>query len=245
MFDKKLPFLPYHLDRLHRGMQYLKMNIPDYFNLAFFTQEIKKISQKNCRIKLTIFRNSQGHYTPTSNDVQFLIEQTPLHTNRFESFSNGLTIDICPTIQIPPIPLSNIKTNNKIPYILASIYCKENQLDDVLLTNTDGSIAEASSSNLFLVKDNIIYTPPLSSGCLDGILRQLIIEITKTNNLNLTTTSIQESDLETADEIWLSNSIQGLKWVKSYKNRTFDATLYHQMIDYLNDMIDEKNTRSQ
>jgi branched-chain amino acid aminotransferase len=111
--------------------------------------------------------------------------------------------------------LPNIKSCNSLPFILANIYRKEKKWDDVLVLNTAGRIACGGSSNLFLWKNKMLFTPSLSEGCVAGTMRNVIFDICKKTGINISERRIFHKDLKEADGIFLSNAISGIKWVES------------------------------
>ena len=218
MFEGELPFLDKHLKRLREGLTFFKYKIPKNYTVPFFQKEIKKLTKGNTRIRLTVFRNSGGLYTPLDFSPQFLITATPLNESQFHLNKKGLNIGLFDDFQLPCTPFSNLKTTNSLPYIMAGIYKEEQNLSDCILLNEKGRIAEASSSNIFLFKNNEIITPSLSEGCISGTLRQSLIDIAKVEKLKVHEIPVTLSALQLADEVLLTNAIQGIRWVKSFNN---------------------------
>ena len=124
----------------------------------------------------------------------------------------------------PISKLSLIKSNNALLYILASIYAKEQNVDDVILLNEKDFIVESSNANLFLVHKGRFYTPPLTDGPLDGTMRSLILK-----NFLVEERSISIEDYENAEEIFLTNA-HGIKSVKG-------GVKVNEVIQYLNSLI--------
>ena len=222
----KIQFLNEHIKRLKYGMNILKMNIPTDYTVDYFEREILKLANRNKigeggRVRLTVFRNEGGYYAPSNNDVSYIIEVTPLNEVGYSLNLNGFTIDVYTEVTKPLNKLSNLKTTNCLCYILAGIYKTENMLDDCLVLNDKGSIAEAISSNIFVVKNGDLYTPSLDEGCVAGIMRGQIISLAKTNGLKVNQCSISEDDLLIAEEIILTNAINGIRWVQAYKQKKY------------------------
>jgi len=218
MFDGKIPFLKYHIERMRKGLDLLKFKTPKKYNASFFSKEIKKIAQGNARIKIIVFRDDGGLYTPKNNRPKFLIQSSPLKDSEFILNKKGLTIDFFEDQKLSISPLSNIKSCNSIPYILASLFKKEQNLSDCIMFNQKDRIAEGSSSNIFLLKKNKLITPSLSEGCIDGVLRKVIIDTAEEINLKIKEKKVSLNSLKNAEEIWLTNSISGIRWVSEIKN---------------------------
>lgn len=222
LFDK-------HLKRLKSGMKILNMEIPDIFTTKSdkLQNQINTLTNKNrhykgARIRLSVFRQDGGLYSPKSNKVSYIIENKPLKTIPYKLNEKGLLIDIY-NEQLKPINLlSSIKTTNSLFFVLAGIYKQANNLDECLLLNTRGNIVEGISSNIFIVKNDKLFTPALSEGCLPGVMRQNIIELAQSKGINIEYTKpIKIEDVEKADEIFLTNAIKGIQWVVGFKQRRF------------------------
>jgi branched-chain amino acid aminotransferase len=209
--DGMLENLELHYQRLLNSAAILKMKLPNDFTFSFFESSIKneirdRSIEEKWRIRFTLYRKSNGFYLPENNDVAWDIEVFPLASiqPRKEKIL-GIYTDMYKTFH----PLSNIKSGNALVYVMASIYANEQKWDDAFILNEAGRVCEASSSNFFWVKDGIWFTPPISEGCVEGVKRAEIMESREIVELEC-----EIEDLENADEIYLSNAIQGLVKVK-------------------------------
>lgn len=236
-------FIENHFERLKKGMETLRMKcIPLTFeNLKEQTiQLIKKNGiNEGGRVRITVFRVGEGLYTPLNEKTSYVIEVIPIKNNLFELNKIGLTIDIYNQIILFNTPLSHIKTTNKIPNILTGIYSKENNLDDCLLINQHNRIVEAISSNVFLYKNNTLYTPAIDEGCIDGITRKKIIEVAYKMNINVIEGMITASMLLQADELFLTNAVSGIKWVETYRTKTYCNEMTHSILIHFNESLIE------
>ena len=243
MLKGNLAFIPKHWLRLQKGMDILKIEYPEYWNENYFLSQITQLNKANgelnsASIRLMVYRSGGGKYGSVSNEAEYVLEMYPLATNQFELNDKGLDIDLFYDIPKPVNLLSEIKHNNCLVYILAKMQAKEKQLDDCLLLNPEGVIIEASSSNLFVVKNGILFTPKLAYGCLDGVMRKTIIELADKMNISVSETLIQIHHLQQADELWLTNAVQGIRWIKQFKQRHYNkAVLAKTFITELNNMF--------
>ena len=130
--------------------------------------------------------------------------------------------------------VSNFKIKNGIIYVLASIAAKEKNLDDLLITNSSGGILEGTSSNLFVVSNGVLYTPGLEEGCLAGTMRMQIINLALENGIKVYECNILPQNLLVADEIFLTNAIQGITWVSGYRTKRYFNTISKQLVELLN-----------
>jgi len=147
-------------------------------------------------------------------------------------------VELFKDFYVTPGLLSTLKTNNKVLNVLGSVYAKENQYDNCLLLNTNKSIVEALNGNLFLVKGNVIKTPPLEDGCLKGIMRKQVLEIIKKiPDYEFEETSISPFELQKADELFVTNVIQGLQPITAYRKKTFTTSVSQNILAKLNMMV--------
>ena len=239
--NSKPLFWEAHYFRLMASMRILRMEIPMHFTPEFLESQIMDLvdtqseKAKSYRVKLTVFRATGGYYTPTSNAVKFTIALTPLDSDIYNSHTDSCEIELFKDYFIAPNLLSTLKTNNKAINVVGSIFAKENNYDNCLLLNTNKNIIEALNGNVFLVKDNVIKTPPLADGCLKGIIRdQLIDMISKSDNYDLIETSISPFELQKADEIFITNVIQGIKPVTKFRKKTYTTEAAKKFQNKLN-----------
>ncbi len=227
----KVIFWEDHYFRLMSSMRMLRMKIPMSFTLEYLQEEILKLvkNQNNSnvsRVRFTVFRKDGGLYTPETNEVDFLIESTSIKSLKKATYN----IDVFKDFYLYSGLLSTIKTNNKMLNILASIFAKENDLDNCILINEKKNVVEVTNGNIFIVKDNIIKTPSLSEGCIKGIVRKKIIEIVKKHkDFTLEETSISPFEIQKSDEVFITNAIIGVQPVTQYKKKTFKIDVSNKL----------------
>ncbi|PCJ84542.1 MAG: 4-amino-4-deoxychorismate lyase [Flavobacteriales bacterium] len=244
IIDGKPCFLELHVERLIRSMNLLKMNIPSNFITDYFDSEIKKLLKENGinkggRVRLTIFRDADGFYTPENNDVSFIIEAVPLVNNQFTLNEKGLLIDIYEDHRKNLNELSTIKSTNCLPYVLAGIHKREQELDECIMLNELGNIAEAISSNIFIIYNGVFYTPSINQGCLAGVMRKLVIEIAKENNIEVQECPLGPNALLRADEVLLTNAVNGVRWVGSFRMKRYFNKSAKLFTEKLNQKVSE------
>jgi len=236
----QIQFFEEHIERLQLGMEILRMEIPINF-ADTIRKNIESLITKNksflgTRIRLSVFRNPGGLYTPNTNSISYLIESSKLDEPKYYLNRKGLKIGIFNTYKKPANSLSPFKTGNSLPFILAALYKSEKKWDDCLLINERQNLVESVSSNLFVVKDSILFTPSLESGAVNGIMREQIIQIAL--NLGITVYDdciIKPEQLAEADEIFLTNAIVGIRWVVALGERRYFNRCAKIFIKELND----------
>ncbi len=234
--------LDHHFERISAGLEALKVNCDNSFTLTSISSLIKKLIshnniQKGGKIRLTAYRNGMGTYKPVNNNLSFLIEAENHPVNFYELNNEGIIIDVFKEIFKPSNSISKFKTLNGLLYVLASEYAKEKSLDDSLIINDIGKIIEATSSNLFIVSNGVLYTPPLNDGCVGGIMRMMVINTALSNNITVYENSLTPQNLLNADEVFLTNSINGLKWVRGFQQKRYFNDTSKKIIDLINEQL--------
>ncbi|GAA0876164.1 aminotransferase class IV [Wandonia haliotis] len=228
-----------HFARLKAGAELLKLRLPNYFSAEFFREKTQELIDKSGikaggRVRISIDRTSGGAYRPVSNEACYLIEVEDRPSNCFELNAKGLEVDLYINMRKQVCKLSNYKTKNGLLYIMASLEAEERQLDDVLLTNEKGIIIEATSSNLFVVSNGVLYTPGLEDGCLAGTMRMQIINLALENQMKVYECSIMPQNLLVADEVFLTNAVRGVMWVGGYRTKRYMNNVSRKFVDLLN-----------
>jgi branched-chain amino acid aminotransferase len=185
------------------------------------------------RVRLSLFRGNGGLYD-ADRTVQYLIECWPLPDSFSRLNENGLEIGIYPDARKQVDLFSGLKSANFLPYTMASLYAKENKLNDCLLLNQDGHIADSTIANLFIVKDGQFLTPGPEQGAVDGVMRKYLVREMLAAGYKVAEAPVTISAMEAADEVFLTNAIHGIKWVRRfgdcmYSNR-YSSEIYSRII---------------
>jgi len=230
-----------HYFRLMASMRILRMEIPLAFSPEFLMARIQEVVEANgwqgqpLRIKLLVVRQAGGYYTPETRAVDYLITAEPLPHFGYRLNEEGLRVDLYKDFYKPVNLLSTLKSTSAQLYTLAGIYRKENQLDEVLLLNDQKRVVEALSSNIFMEDgDGIIYTPPLESGCLKGVMRKNIIKMLREAGKEVQEEALNPFALQKARSLFLTNAVKGISWVQYYRKKTYEKDLPQLLSKRLN-----------
>jgi branched-chain amino acid aminotransferase len=189
------------------------------------------------RVRLQVDRGDGGLYLPDENSqVIYHITVAPLESP-FYTIDNEeeYLVDLYKDFYMAPGLLSGLKSNNKALQVMGSIYAQENDFDNCLVLNTNKNVIEALNGNLFLVKGDRVKTPPLSDGCLKGVMRKQILEILL-EDVNLITeeASISPFELQKADELFITNVIKGIQPVRRYRKKNYGTEMASELVKKLN-----------
>lgn len=219
MKNGRLIFEDEHFARLWKGLNVLQFDIPKHFTAEGLQQEIRSLAKKNdhencAAIRLNIVRGDGGLYDAKNHMPGYIIQTRSLAEDYTKWNSNGLVLGVYEAVRKSCDILSNLKHNNYLPFVLAALHAKKEKWNDAIVLNANGRICETTIANIFIIKDEVIYTPPLGEGCVAGIMRRMIIKNHASANLELVETALNTDHLMDADEIFLTNSLYNIRWVQ-------------------------------
>ena len=214
-----------HFNRLFEGISALKIRFSKTIIPTFLEREVHRTLEKNnitgaARIRLMIIRGDGGLFE-ADKPGNYIIQTWPLETAAAAINDNGLVIGLYDKFQKSCDQFSNIKSNNYLGYAMAALHAKENRWNDSVVLNIHGRPCDTSIANIFWMKNEKIFTPPLSEGCVAGVMRKHLLNTYP----EISEKQCTVADLETADEIGLSNAIQGLRWVQSFNEFRKEKTI--------------------
>ncbi|MEI2738646.1 MAG: aminotransferase class IV [Chitinophagaceae bacterium] len=229
VIEGKILLSNYHFKRLFAGLALLQFEIPHLFLRQKTENEILNLCKKNnceglARVRLSVFRGNGGLYDEDKG-LQYLIECWPLTESVNKLNENGLIIDVFPAAEKSCDKFSNLKSANFLPYSMAALYAKEKKLNDCLVLNTTGGIADSTIANLFIIKNGIVLTPGLEEGCVNGVMRQYLLKEMQEAGFSVQETTVSVNDIIQSDEIFLTNAINGIRWIRQFRNKTFINTV--------------------
>ncbi|CAM4176198.1 aminotransferase class IV [Flavobacterium antarcticum] len=238
--DNRILFLEDHYFRLMSSMRILRMEIPMNFTMEFIEQQIQELVdanevQNSARVRMTVFRNSGGFYLPTTNNISYLLQSSELKSKEYLVNTARYEVDLFKDFYVTKQLLSSIKSTNKAVQIVGSIFADENDLQNCLLLNDSKNVIEALNGNLFMLKDGKLTTPPVSEGCLNGIMRKQVLTLAKKMEIELSEEPISPFDLQKADELFVTNVIAGIQPITKYRKKDFDTAFSTSLIQELNE----------
>jgi len=192
------------------------------------------------RIRITVWRESQGAYLPVSDHSEVLIEVQPLESNTYID-NAPCRLAIYPHHRIAPSITSSFKTTSALPYVLAARYAREKGVDDSLLLGAGLQVVETTRSNIFIVKNKVLYTPPLTSGCLPGVMRRVVMDMAREHGIPCFELTLIPSFFVDASEVFLTNSLTGITPVARIGEIRFNGVEnQYTMCDFFSKMLSRK-----
>lgn len=238
MVAGRIPLWQYHADRATKAVEALglEMELDADAMLHQIEQLAAKTELQNARLRWYIYRDSEGAYLPKENKVAYLIEIAEIDTENFTLNSKGLTIGIYKDDKKFPGPLANYKTNSAQLYTQAARYAQSQGWDDALILNTKDQIIEATASNIFLLKGTDLHTPPLGNGPVAGVMRRVVFGMAMQHGFRVSSGPVTEQLIQDADELWLTNAVQGIRWVGRMGSKVFQSRQAERMAGFLKDL---------
>lgn len=239
----KVLFVEDHYFRLMSSMRIVRMEIPMNFTLEYFEEQIIATVKGNnlsgaVRARITVYRNDGGYYLPKTNTVSFLIEVVQLENTLYGIDKTTYEVDLYKDFYVTKQLLSSIKTTNKIINITGSIFAKENGLANCLLLNDSKNVIEALQGNIFMVIGGKLITPPVSEGCLNGVMRKQILSLAKQiENLEVLEQPISPFDLQKAEELFITNVIKGIQPITKYRKKEYSSVVAELLLIQLNAQV--------
>jgi len=244
-------FLDRHFERLSIGIQVLGFTPDKQFTLPYLYKKILSSLETNGikqggKARITLYRNGFGNYKPFSSKWNYVIEVQTVNENDYRLRKEQKLI-LYPHYTMRKTIFSDFKTTNCLPFITAAIFAQSKNVDDVIFLNENQHITETTNANIFWVIGDEIFTPALTTGCLSGVFRNLILDTAE--DLNIKTFEV-ETPLETlkeATEIFTTNVIAGIQPVISIEglNKTYDNhTVKEKLLTHIIDFVQKNYTPS-
>ncbi|MEZ7503727.1 aminotransferase class IV [Flavobacterium sp. Arc2] len=241
--NSKILFLEDHYFRLMASMRVVRMEIPMDFTMEYLEEQILSLVANNSlssssRARITVFRKDGGYYLPQTNTVSFLIHTIGIEDKLYSFIEGKYEVDLFKDFYVTKQLLSSIKTTNKILNITASIFASENGFDNCLLLNDSKNVVEAIQGNIFMLTGSKLITPPVSEGCLNGVMRKQVLALAKKmDNLQVVEEVISPFDLQKADELFVTNVIKGIQPITKYRKKEFRIDLAKMLLLKLNEVV--------
>ncbi|PKK83787.1 MAG: hypothetical protein CVT49_06520 [candidate division Zixibacteria bacterium HGW-Zixibacteria-1] len=201
----KVIFLDDHLDRLEKGAALIGINLP--VTRDKIRQWINAANLKNSapvkKVRVTVTAGDSAFWAGKRTDPRIIVIVT-----EYEIPTQPFRLTVSPFRVDQHSPFRNVKTLSFIIEMTSRKRAYSESFDDGILLNRKGNVAEATSANLFWVKDGVLFTTPLTAGCLEGMTRKHIIELAKTDKIPIKIKDIKLADFLKSDEIFVTSSLK-------------------------------------
>ncbi|WP_461488850.1 aminotransferase class IV [Pontibacter sp. HJ8] len=231
----KLRFWADHQERMREAATALQLVIPDSFWKDELEEKLLLLAKQQAasdygRLKLKVWRTGGGLYTPQTNEIEWLATVEPTQAIP----ETGIKIAVCQTARTSLSPLSHFKGPHAPLYVLAGIEKQTKGFNDMLLLNAEGFVAELISSNIFWIRENVLYTPTLETGCVNGIMRRNILRYCSSAGIAVMEVYVEIGKVKEADAAFAAN-VTGLRVIGALEDKAFASS--HPLLRQLQDAL--------
>ena len=218
----KIRFFNDHYDRIEKAIEAFGLSYPEKFTKEGLHNNIVSLVEKNAlhheaRIKLMIYRSEGGLFIPEDNEFELLMTASR-RTAPSSEFKKK--VDFYNEFPVQLNPVSAFKTMSALQYVFAGVFAKRHGLDEVILLNDEGYIAECLSTNLYWIKNDVLFTPSVDTGCVSGVMRKQLLSSARANDINVKQGKFKREDLMEADFVFNSN-VTGFHVIQNIEGTSF------------------------
>jgi len=212
-----------HMERLQQGVRFLKLTLPySYEELHEFAGEViqrNKMPEGLLRLSLSRGITERGYSPKNATRPAVVMTLHSLPSGAGEKLPRWRVVTA--TFRLPANdPLSGFKTANKLPQVLARAEADAAGAQEAILLNSQGRLAEGTTSNVFWIKDGVVFTPPLPDGPLPGVTRSAVMELCVKMNIPCRQKKTSARELASADGAFLTMTSMGVVEIESLDGRT-------------------------
>lgn len=205
LIKNKPHFLKEHIERLNDGIT--KLSLGDHINPDVILEKINEYKLDNLALKIVV----------TEKNIIFSTREVKYKAENYES---GFKVKISNNIRNSKSSLTYVKSINYLDNLLEYENANLEGYNEAIFLNENNRLAEGCTTNIFIVKDNNIYTPSEKCGLLSGIIRRYVID-----NFNVYEKEISKEELLNADEVFLTNSLVGIIKVSEIEGYKFKSRI--------------------
>lgn len=211
----------FHRKRIIDAVKLLKYSFKPTVIIEKVFESVLQLCLKNDCIKSArvriVFSNGEGDLFKKDTTINFLIEAAPHNTLQQ---ATPLRLGVFTEMLKSRGRYAALKSTSALIYALAIRHAQENNLDECLILNDNGNIAETAIANIFWIKAGSVYTTPLSEGCIAGVLRSFLLASVK----NIIEKPCTIAEIKNADEVFITNAVRGVIPVASIEDAVYTAT---------------------
>lgn len=226
VLDGKMQLIDYHWDRLYAGIAQLKLEMPELMTREWMAEEIMRTVKKNqmerlCRVRFQIYAGKGGLFDGQSPWTEFIIDCQTIEPSIVQLNEEGLTLVYAEDLLKSMDSIANLKTSNAMIYALAARQATARKVDNAIMLNTNNNPIETTLANIYCIKDDVIYTPPLSEGPIAGVMRRHVMQQLPEKGFSIVEQPFTKDFLKSADAVFTTNAVRRMKWVASIEDKQF------------------------
>jgi len=211
VYDGKVFELDAHIKRLFESARAIRLSMPmtpeELIAAVETTVRANGVGDGYIRLVVTRGVGSLGLNPFTCEKSMLFIIADRIQLYPEELYEKGMKIISATTVRNHPLALPpQVKSLNYLNNILAKIEALDNDVPEAVMYNHEGYVAEATGDNVFIVKNSVIYVPPVEAGSLEGITRAVVIRLARREGLDIIEKNLTRYDLYVCDEFFLTGT---------------------------------------
>lgn len=217
VYHAHIPLWDFHRERILRSVSSLGYSFAESVTIeALYDQLLELCARNQCaaqaRVRLSFSNGNGGLFDPSP--MHYLIEAHPFTTPVSDE---DVSLGIYNELQKDAHLFSALKLSNSFIYSRAAQFCHRQGWNDCVIQNKEGAVIETAISNLFWIKNENVFTPPVSDGCVEGVFRSYLLN----TEPGITEHSCTLEALTEADELFLTNALRGIRKVRLFNGKTY------------------------
>jgi len=211
VYNSRIFELEAHIERLYESAKVIRLEVP--MSKGRLIRAVEKTSEANgvidgyIRLAVTRGVGTLGLNPFVCEDARLFIIADNIQLYPEELYERGMKVISATTVRNHPLAIPpQVKSLNYLNNILAKIEALDNDVPEAIMYNHEGYVAEATGDNVFVVKNGIIYTPPVEAGALEGITRRIVIKLAKQEGIEVVEKNLTRFDLYVCDEFFLTGT---------------------------------------
>jgi len=211
VYNRRIFELQAHIKRLYESAKAIRLEVP--MSRSKLISAVEKTAEANgvidgyIRLVVTRGVGTLGLNPFICEDGRLCIIADNIQLYPEELYEKGMRVISATTVRNHPLALSpQVKSLNYLNSILAKIEALDNDVPEAIMYNHEGYVAEATADNVFIVRNGVIYTPPIEAGALEGITRAVVIKLAKEEKLEVVEKNLTKMDLYICDEFFLTGT---------------------------------------
>ena len=211
VYNSRIFELEAHIRRLYESAKVIRLEVP--MSKDKLIKAVEKTTEANgvidgyIRLVVTRGVGTLGLNPFICEGARIFIIADNIQLYPEELYEKGMKVISATTVRNHPLAIPpQVKSLNYLNNILAKIEALDNNVPEAVMYNHEGYVAEATGDNVFIVRDGVIYTPPVEAGALEGITRGVVIKLAKEENLEVVEKNLTRFDLYVCDEFFLTGT---------------------------------------
>jgi len=211
VYSKKVFELDAHIKRLYQSAKVIRLEVPmsqsKLINAIEKTVEANGVIDGYIRLVVTRGNGTLGlnPFACEKSSIFIIADNIQLYPE--ELYETGMKVISATTVRNHPLAIPpQVKSLNYLNNILAKIEALDSNVPEAIMYNHEGYVAEATGDNVFIIRNGVIYTPPVEAGALEGITRGVVIRLAKKESLEVVEKNLTRFDLYVCDELFLTGT---------------------------------------